>query len=342
MVNNNLFFHIPQQLFHYLIMNSIFKPQGSFMFKSLPVFLLASLSLSVLATGCKASHEATASRQVDKRPSSNTQSIAVKQHTTTPLTDQRTVATQKPDIDQSTPDTTSTTLIQATNKVKDTAVVATTVPAPADTLAVITKKIPPPASKEDAKAIAPATAQTESKAEIKEGPQEDATDNTAEEQPATTDAEANTLISKYAGMVNVDSKQLTNLSLYEFIDEWYGTRYKWGGTDNRGIDCSAFSQRLYDEVYNIEIMRTSRQQHRHCKRISGMDDAKEGDLVFFHIHWFMVSHVGVYLTNGYFVHTSRRHGVMISNLNDRYWSKRLAGFGKVVDKDAPTEISMSR
>lgn len=136
------------------------------------------------------------------------------------------------------------------------------------------------------------------------------------------------VINKYAEMISLEPAELNSYSLYKFIDDWYGTSYRFGGTDNTGIDCSAFSQKLYGNVYNTAILRTSHQQHRNCERIDE-EEAAEGDLVFFRMHHWRVSHVGVYLANGYFVHASRSHGVTISSLNDRYWHRRLAGYGRM-------------
>jgi lipoprotein Spr len=53
-----------------------------------------------------------------------------------------------------------------------------------------------------------------------------------------------------------------------------------------------------------------------------------GDLVFFNTRG-GVSHVGVYLTNNHFVHSSSRNGVMISSLDDSYYSKKFIGGGRV-------------
>jgi len=137
------------------------------------------------------------------------------------------------------------------------------------------------------------------------------------------------VINKYAGIVGLDPTDINNYPLYRFIDEWYGTKYKWGGEDNTGIDCSAFAQKLYSKVYGLEILRTTRQQHKNCDRTKDPDAADEGDLIFFRIHRLGISHVGVYLANGYFVHASRSQGVVISNLNTRYWHKRFAACGKI-------------
>lgn len=146
------------------------------------------------------------------------------------------------------------------------------------------------------------------------------------------------LISKYAAMIAIDPKKITNYPLYHFVDDWYGTAYKWGGNDMDGIDCSGFSQKLYEDIYGLDLQRTVRQQRKSCDRIRDEDEVVQGDLVFFRIRRFRVSHVGVYLANGYFVHASSSHGVVISNMNDKYWHRRFAGYGRV-EKENPASES---
>ncbi len=122
--------------------------------------------------------------------------------------------------------------------------------------------------------------------------------------------------------------KMLNLSLYSFIENWYGTPYQLGGTTRDGIDCSAFVRQLYNDVYNLGLLRTSREQFSHAYSIN-KDDLKEGDLVFFKIRSKNISHVGVYLSGGKFVHASVSRGVVISDLDDRYWRKYYAGAGRV-------------
>jgi cell wall-associated NlpC family hydrolase len=146
------------------------------------------------------------------------------------------------------------------------------------------------------------------------------------------DNETDQLAKRYAYMMEVEADEVNNLYLYKFIDQWYGVKYKYGGTDNQGIDCSAFAQKLYSSIYSVNLQRTSRQQHKNAEFIKKHEDAEEGDLVFFRMRHVRISHVGVYLTNGYFVHASRSRGVMISSLSDKYWNRRYAGCGRV-EKD---------
>jgi len=146
---------------------------------------------------------------------------------------------------------------------------------------------------------------------------------------AMYDAESERMVNKYADMVETEPEEIKNLPLYRFIDHWYGVRYKYGGMTRKGIDCSAFSQRLYGNVYCVNLKRTSKQQFKKCERLEDVSEAEEGDLVFFRINRVRISHVGVYLANGYFVHATRSNGIMISSLNNKYWQRRYAGCGRV-------------
>ena len=130
-------------------------------------------------------------------------------------------------------------------------------------------------------------------------------------------------------MLGVLPQMITNDLLYSFIDEWYGTHYRLGGTDKRGIDCSAFVQRLYARVFNVNLFRTAAEQFKLCEAIYNKQEIKEGDLVFFSIHSKRITHVGIYLANDCFVHASSSKGVMISKLTDTYWRKYFAGAGRV-------------
>ena len=137
------------------------------------------------------------------------------------------------------------------------------------------------------------------------------------------------LLNKYANMIGLMPRSMSNYILYRFIDEWYGVKYTYGGTDKSGIDCSAFVQKCYAEVFCTELVRTARDQFHSCRMIWDIDNLIEGDLVFFRTRGKRISHVGIYLANNFFVHASTTGGVMISSLTDTYWSKRFAGAGKI-------------
>lgn len=132
---------------------------------------------------------------------------------------------------------------------------------------------------------------------------------------------------KYAMMMDVEVEALTNTALYRFIEEWYGTHYRMGGTTKKGIDCSAFSGTLLSTIYSFDMPRTAREQYKVCEKIN-KEDLMAGDLVFFNTRG-GVSHVGVYLTNNCFVHSSSSDGVKISSLDEAFYSKKFIGGGRV-------------
>ena len=145
---------------------------------------------------------------------------------------------------------------------------------------------------------------------------------------------ANVLQLKYAEMLQVMPEAICNFSLYGFIEDWYGVRYRMGGNDKSGIDCSAFVQRLYENVFCTNLVRTALEQFHMCRFVLSQDSLEEGDLVFFHTRGKKrVTHVGIYLMNNFFVHASSSQGVMISSLNEDYWSRYYAGAGKVLKEN---------
>ena len=140
---------------------------------------------------------------------------------------------------------------------------------------------------------------------------------------------------KYAQILNKDVELITNSSLFSFIDEWWSTRYRFGGTTKKGIDCSSYTSHLLNEVFGLMLPRTAREQYAVCSKIK-KDDLLEGDLVFFNTRG-GVSHVGVYLGDGYFTHSSCSSGVTISNLSDNYYSRKFIGGGRVGENDYTTK-----
>lgn len=135
---------------------------------------------------------------------------------------------------------------------------------------------------------------------------------------------------KYSVLLNTPVEDINSTKMFEFIDEWYGTRYRLGGTTKKGIDCSAFSQYLFASVYGLNLPRTAREQHKLTDRIS-RTDLTEGDLLFFNTRG-GISHVGVYLQNNKFVHAASSGGVMISDVFDDYWVRRFIGVGRIKEQ----------
>jgi murein DD-endopeptidase / murein LD-carboxypeptidase len=145
------------------------------------------------------------------------------------------------------------------------------------------------------------------------------------------------LATKYAGLLKTDEAHVNKFAkLYAFIDQWMGTPYLWGGCGKSGIDCSCFVQKLFNQVFNINIKRTSLAQFcdRDVALFTNRNEYQLGDLIFFKTNIARetrnnrVTHVGFYLTNGYFVQSSSA-GVNIASLNRGYWKSRIVAAGRL-------------
>lgn len=142
---------------------------------------------------------------------------------------------------------------------------------------------------------------------------------------------------KYAVLLNTEVEAVQNTALFSTIDEWYGTRYELGGSTKDGIDCSAFVQVVYSKLFQISMPRTAKEQYSAVNRVS-RNELKQGDLVFFHTRGSGVSHVGIYLQNNKFVHAATSGGVMISDLDDEYWSKHYVSSGRYETTCEPQQL----
>jgi len=138
---------------------------------------------------------------------------------------------------------------------------------------------------------------------------------------------------KYSAIMGIDKSEIRNGRLYVFIDEWWGTPYKYGGQDKNGVDCSALAQTLEREVYGITIPRTTSEQIGVIKR-KYEDELQEGDLVFFDYDGGKFNHVGVYLQNGYLVHASSTKGVTIIRLHDPSIYSHFSRAGSIIQDTA--------
>jgi len=144
----------------------------------------------------------------------------------------------------------------------------------------------------------------------------------------TNDHPAPAIQKKYAAMMDVPANKITNNELYVFIDKWLNTKYQYGSQQNTGIDCSGFTQLLYDAVYKKKLARTSQSQYSNSTHINSRKNLQEGDLVFFTtVAGKKISHVGVYLQNDRFVNATSK-GVIISDMNLKYWNDRFVAGGK--------------
>ena len=119
-----------------------------------------------------------------------------------------------------------------------------------------------------------------------------------------------------------------NAALYEAVNSWLGVPYRYGGTDRTGIDCSAFVGTVFKDVYGVTLHRSANDMLQDVTLVT-RQQLKEGDLVFFTNSKGKVSHVGIYLKEGLFAHSSTSNGVSVSRLDDTYWNSHFYKGGRV-------------
>jgi len=131
-------------------------------------------------------------------------------------------------------------------------------------------------------------------------------------------------VAEYGKRGNLDIDRL-----FTAIDKHIGIPYRFGGDSENGIDCSAFTRRVYREQ-GIELPRVSYEQARIGRGVGG-SSLQPGDLVFFNTSLVgSISHVGVYIDNNTFAHASSSQGVTKSSLRERYFSKRYVRANRIM------------
>jgi lipoprotein Spr len=131
--------------------------------------------------------------------------------------------------------------------------------------------------------------------------------------------------------LGIPNNEEANKDLLIFILDWRGTPYCYGGSSKSCTDCSGFTSNLYAEIYKKEIPRISSAIYNNSMPIK-KPALYEGDLVFFATSGSgRISHVGVYLWDGYFAHASSSQGVIISRLREGYYKKTFVSGGAWID-----------
>ena len=115
------------------------------------------------------------------------------------------------------------------------------------------------------------------------------------------------------------------LILQSHLGKPYHGRSRW----EAGLDCSKFTAEVFEKYNKTLLPRTAAAQF-HAGEQASRRRLKFGDLVFFRTERSKISHVGVYIDHNEFIHASTSRGVIISNLNEKYWAERFAGARRVL------------
>ena len=112
--------------------------------------------------------------------------------------------------------------------------------------------------------------------------------------------------------------------------QYNGIKYKYGGTDKNGFDCSGYVNKVYKNAFNIQLPRTTKEIAKEGKKVS-KSKLKIGDLVFFR-PTSRYRHVGIYMGNDEFMHSSTSQGITKSSIKNVYWKKKYRYARRILKK----------
>ncbi|TEB17316.1 D-gamma-glutamyl-meso-diaminopimelic acid endopeptidase CwlS precursor [Pelotomaculum sp. FP] len=116
-------------------------------------------------------------------------------------------------------------------------------------------------------------------------------------------------------------------AIVAFARQYLGVPYAWAGQGPSGFDCSGFTYYVFD-YFNINLPRTADGQYSAGSKVSKL---QPGDLVFFSTYEPGPSHVGIYIGDNQFIHSSSGAGVVtITSLSDSYYKARYLGARRVI------------
>lgn len=142
------------------------------------------------------------------------------------------------------------------------------------------------------------------------------------------------VLKKDQGVVSEESTQksiskVDKAKMGGIIDSYLGVPYQFGGKTRKGMDCSGLVSQVYREYAGFSLPHDTKKLYRLVTHID-RDDLVYGDLVFFSDGWFSVSHVGIYVGDAKFVHSTKGFGVIVSSLDEDYYEKRYRGARRVI------------
>ncbi len=130
-------------------------------------------------------------------------------------------------------------------------------------------------------------------------------------------------------MLSTKSGKINKVKMGQVIESYLDIPYKENGENRTGVDCSGLVVAVYREYAKIRLPHDTKKLFQLVKQVD-KDDLQFGDLVFFSDIGWMVSHVGIYIGNGRFVHSGKNQGVIISFLQDEYYGRRYLGARRVI------------
>ncbi|MBE2926252.1 S-layer homology domain-containing protein [Anoxybacillus flavithermus] len=116
--------------------------------------------------------------------------------------------------------------------------------------------------------------------------------------------------------------------LIPLAKKYVGVPYQFGGSSEKGFDCSGFTRHVMSRL-GVTLARTTAEQYKQGSEVK-KEDLRVGDLVFFETYKKGPSHAGVYIGDNQFIHASSSKGITVTSLDDSYYKKRYIGARRVL------------
>ena len=122
----------------------------------------------------------------------------------------------------------------------------------------------------------------------------------------------------------VDTSDYSPETVIAYAKTFIGTPHVMGGTSKKGVDCSGLIMVAHKQA-GVVLPHSSHEQGRYGTIVPHPDSLRKGDLLFYYSSYNssnFITHVGIYLGDGTFIHASNRSGVIITNTQDTYWKEK--------------------
>jgi cell wall-associated NlpC family hydrolase len=189
-------------------------------------------------------------------------------------------------------------------------------------------KSPPPEEKKDLRYSQNQTTPTDT---LSIDDYDDENDEDIEPAPEDEAIDISEVMSRFSAKsedISVENSSLKERTLMEII-KYLNTPYKFGGNSKKGIDCSAFTQTVFNNASYYNLLRTAREQYTQGVAVD-KSELQFGDLVFFNTRRRVrPGHVGIYIGDNLFAHASTKQGVIVSSLDHDYYTRTYMGARRV-------------
>ena len=139
-------------------------------------------------------------------------------------------------------------------------------------------------------------------------------------------------VNEYSDIDKVNSELTQREQILFEIIKYVNTPYQYGGETKKGIDCSAFTQNVYNNTVKYKLPRTASEQYLVGEKIEKESQLSFGDLIFFNTTKNRFpGHVGIYMGESLFAHASQSQGVTVSSLKSAYYQTRFVGGKRITD-----------